>query len=264
MSEHIRLSRQGAAARITLDAPARNALTITMQEEMLEALATLAGDPSVRVLVIDGANGAFCSGAALDGLKPRDGKSLGAFVAELMDEISNPLIRAIRAFPHPVMSVVTGPAVGAGASLALAADIVIAAEDAFFLFPFAPKLGLIPDMGATWTLNQRLGTARAMGLTLLGGRLPAAKAAEWGLIWEVVTRDRLGEVDAALCAELASGPPGMAEALRGMFAAAQSDTFERLLDLEARRQADHLDSPAFEEGRRAFLEKRAPDFHRGK
>lgn len=258
---HIRVACAEGVARITLDAPGRNAMTIRMQEEIRAALDGLAADRAVRLLVIDGANGAFCSGAALDGLKSAGGQSLGDSVAAQMDVLSNPMIRDIRDFPHPVVSVVTGAAAGAGASIALAADITIAAETAFFLFPFAPKLGLIPDLGANWSLVQRLGPARAMGVALLGGRLPAATAADWGLIWDSVPDDVLEDRVAALCRDIADGPPGIAGALRDMFAAAQSGTFGDLLDREARQQARHLDSDAFEEGRRAFLEKRAPRFH---
>ncbi|MAC77434.1 MAG: enoyl-CoA hydratase [Rhodobacteraceae bacterium] len=260
--QHIRVSQTGPVARITLDAPGRNAMSIPMQEQIRAALASLADDIRVRVLLIEGANGAFCSGAALDGLKGDDNRSLGEVVAGLMDDLSNPMIREIRAFPHPVVAVVTGAAAGAGASIALAADITIAAESGFFLFPFAPKLGLIPDLGANWTLVQRLGEARAMGVALLGGRLPARTAAEWGLIWAAVPDEGLDDAVRALCDTLTAAPPGMVGSLRALFGAARDRGFDALLDIEARRQAKHLDSPAFDEGRRAFLEKRAPEFHR--
>ena len=287
-TEHIRLDVTGPVARITLDAPGRNALSIRMQTEIRAALAVLADDPRVRVLVIDGAGGAFCSGAALDGLGGGDasgnananananangsgnangrdggGESLGQVVAAQMDALSNPMIREIRAFPHPVVSVVAGAAAGAGASLVLAADVTLAGESGFFLFPFVPKLGLVPDLGANWTLVNRLGEARAMGLALMGGRLTATRAAEWGLIWQAVPDDALAEATDTLCAALAAAPPGMAGALRGLFAEARQSGFDPLLDREARQQAGHLDSPAFAEGRRAFLEKRAPVFATG-
>ena len=170
------------------------------------------------------------------------------------------MIRELRAFPKPVISVVDGAAAGAGASLALAADLTLASERSFFLFPFAPKLGLIPDLGANWALVHRMGEARAMGVALLGGRLTGRKAADWGLIWECVADDALEDALDALCQTLIAAPPGMVGALRRLVRDTREVGFDALLEIEARRQAGHLDSAAFEEGRRAFLEKRAPDF----
>lgn len=166
------LEENGPLARITLSGPARNALSLEMQGALRAALAGLAERGATRLLVLRGAGGAFCSGAALGDLAAAPGETLGGTVARQMEEMSNRLIADLQALPFTTLSVVEGAAAGAGASLALATDLTLAGESAFFLLPFAPALGLVPDLGASHVLADRLGRARAMGLALLGGGCP--------------------------------------------------------------------------------------------
>lgn len=256
------LEQEGPLARITLDGPARNALTLEFQRNLRATLADLTAEGSTRLLILRGAKGAFCSGASLGDLASEGGETLGETVSRQMHDISNRVIEDLQAVPFTTLSVVEGAAAGAGASLALATDLTIAAEKAFFLFPFAPNLGLMPDLGATHMLTERLGRARAMGAALLGGRITARQAADWGLIWQSLPEEALEAGVQTLAQALLAAPSGMAQGLRHVFSAAQTNSLSAQLALEADLQKTHLDSAAFEEGRRAFLEKRPADFHK--
>ncbi len=259
--QRITLTVDDGIAVLTLNQPQTlNALSTPLQEEMRDALAGLRDHGDARALIITGAGRAFSSGADLNTMDPPQDRSLGEQVSEMMRTLSNPMIEDIRDLPIPVISAVNGPAAGAGASVALAADLVIAAEDAYFLFPFVPTLGIVPDMGATWHLPRLLGNARALGLTLLGERLPAARAAQWGLIWAAVNGETLMAEAQALAARLAALPAGVAgQARRILDDAAQRGLGEQMEE-EARVQQGLIDSEAFQEGVRAFQEKRRPDF----
>lgn len=257
----IEVTRAGPVAILALTAEAtRNALSVAMQRDMLAALDLLAADESVGALILTGRGKSFCSGADLGGLVAERGETLGETVARLMDEVTHKLILRLRDFEVPVIAAVNGAAAGAGASLALACDIVVAAENAAFLFPFAPKLGLIPDCGATWHLARRVGPARALSLALTGERLSAVEAARIGLIAEAVADATLHERALALATAAAAAPPGVAGELRRAFDAALAQEFADQLDYERARQRLLLDSDAFAEGKQAFLEKRAPTF----
>jgi len=261
--ESILVEQENDIAVLTFNQPAsRNGLTAQLQTEMLEALDHLAQQADVRALILTGAGKAFCSGADLGRLGPEEGASLGQSVAKVMDELSNPLILALQNFPVPVVAAVNGAAAGAGMGIALAADIVIAARSAFFLSPFLPRLGIVPDMGTTWFLPQRVGRARAMGLMLLGDRLPADKAAEWGLIWSCVDDSVLMDEARQTAMRLASAPShAVTEARRALDEAAGHDLAAQL-DYEKERQRELLDLPSFREGVQAFFEKREPVFRR--
>lgn len=260
--ETIKLEVSEGIATLTLNQPgSRNGLTERLQHEMLEALANLARSPEARALIVTGAGLSFCSGADLGRLDSTDGSaSLGSSVAALMEKYSNLLIMALQNMPMPVVSAVNGAAAGAGISIALAADVVTAARSAFFLTPFLPRLGIVPDMGATWFLPHHLGRARAMGLMLLGDRLPAEKAQEWGLIWSCVDDAALMDEAKKIASRLARGPRHAAqEARRALDAAAQQDLAAQLA-YEKERQRHLLDLPSFKEGVQAFFEKREPVF----
>jgi 2-(1,2-epoxy-1,2-dihydrophenyl)acetyl-CoA isomerase len=261
--ETIRLELTGEIALLTLNQPAsRNGLTWRMQDEMLEALATIRQQRQVRALVVSGAGTSFCSGADLAALDSLAGGSLGDAVAKAMEESANPLILALQQLPVPTVCALNGPAAGAGVGLALAADVVIAARSAFFLLPFLPRLGIVPDMGSTWFLTQHLGRARAMGLMLLGGRLPAETAEQWGLIWRCVDDATLMEEAIRTASQLAKGPAhAAAEARRALDAAGRHDLPAQLA-YEKERQRELLDLPSFREGAQAFFEKREPKFDR--
>lgn len=260
--ETIKLELDADIAVLTLNQPAsRNGLTQRLQDEMLDALDRVAQQDEARALIVTGAGQSFCSGADL-GRLDSGSTSVGNAVAKIMEESSNPLILALRNMPMPVVSAVNGAAAGAGISIALAADIVVAARSAFFLTPFLPRLGIVPDMGATWFLPQHLSRARSLALMLLGDRLPAEKAVEWGLIWSCVDDAALMEEARTIASRLAKAPSHAAlEARRALDHAASHDLAAQL-DYEKERQRELLDLPSFREGVQAFFEKREPVFSR--
>ncbi len=240
---------------ITLNRPERlNALTVEMAEALSAALDAAAAEESCRALLLTGAGRAFCAGqdlTAIVGKAPAD-------LARLLDHY-NPLIRKLRALAVPVVCAVNGVAAGAGANLALACDIVLAARGASFVQPFA-RIGLIPDCGGTWLLPRLVGMARARALSMLAEPVAAATAAEWGMIWQVVEDDRLMAEARALAARLASAATlGLALTKRALDAAEAND-FDHQLDLERDLQAEAAISPDHAEGVRAFLAKRPPVF----
>src|SRR6266851_1515496 len=240
---------------ITLNRPERlNALTVEMAEALSTALDAAEADKSCRALLITGAGRAFCAGqdlTAIVGIAPAE-------IGNLLDHY-NPLIAKLRALPMPVVCAVNGVAAGAGANLALACDIVLAGEGASFLQAFA-RIGLIPDCGGTWFLPRLVGMARARALAMLAEPLPAATAAQWGLIWQVFADDRLMAEGHALAARLAGGATlGLGLTKRALDAAEAND-LEHQLELERDLQEEAGASPDHAEGVRAFLEKRPPVF----
>ena len=245
----------GAIARITLNRPDRlNSFTAAMHGELRDALANL-GD--ARVLVLTGAGRGFCAGQDLNDRNVAPGERVD--LGETVERDWNPLVRTLAALPQPVIARVNGVAAGAGASLAMACDLVIAARSAKFIQSFA-AIGLVPDTGGSWHLTRHLGQARAMGLALTGEPLPAEKAAEWGLIWKCVEDEMLdGEID-ALAYKLAAMPPLGLAAIKAMI----RTSWDRSLDAELDFQRDEMRRLGFtedyREGVAAFLEKRTPTF----
>ncbi|MES2261216.1 MAG: enoyl-CoA hydratase-related protein [Pseudomonadota bacterium] len=252
-------------ATLTMNDPAsRNGLTVTMQQEMLAALAQLALRDDVGALIVTGAGQSFCAGANLGQLDDNadSGATLGQRGARMMEKYANPLILALQELPFPVIAAVNGAAAGAGISLALAADITIAARSAFFIAPFLPRLGIVPDLGASWFLPRLAGRARTMGLVLLGERLPAETALQWGLIWECADDAMLLERARELARQLACAPAHSALEARRALAASERNDLAGQLDYEMERQRELLDRPTFQEGVNAFFEKREPRFTR--
>ena len=253
--KHIIAERSGYVARITLNRPERlNSFTRVMHGELREALGAL-GD--ARVVVITGAGRGFCAGQDLNDRAVAADKPVD--LGETVEECWNPLVRMLADLPQPVIARVNGVAAGAGASLAMACDIVVAAKSAKFIQSFS-ALGLVPDTGGSWHLTRHLGLARAMGLALTGEPLPADKAAEWGLIWKCVDDDALdGEVD-ALAAKLAALPPLGLAAIKRIV----RTSWDRSLDEELDLQRDEMRRLGFthdyREGVAAFLEKRPAVF----
>ena len=246
---------EAGIARLTLNRPDRlNSFTVEMHEEVADALAGL-GD--ARVLVLTGAGRGFCAGQDLNDRAVAPGQSVD--LGESVEKRYNPLIRTLTSLPMPVIARVNGVAAGAGANIALACDIVIAARSAKFIQSFA-SIGLIPDSGGTWALPRLVGQARALGLALTAEPLPAKKAAEWGLIWKAVADDALdAEVD-ALAAKFASAPTRGLAAMKKMIRQSWSHSLDEELDLQRDMMRELGMSDDYREGVAAFMEKRTPKF----
>lgn len=257
-------SVEGAIATLMLNEGARmNPLTEGLQRGCLEALQRVSGDTSIRALIITGKGKAFCVGADLAEFGRRaaqPGASTGAYVGEMMERTGNPIVAGIRSLPVPVVCAMNGVAAGGGVGFALAADMVVAARSAYFYLPFVPALGLVPDMGASWTLPRAIGRARALGLALTGEKLFAEKAAQWGLIWACVDDEQLQAKALQLAAQLAELPAGAIVEARRLFAAAETNSIEAQLALERSRQMELIEHPNFAEGVAAFAAKRKPLF----
>ncbi len=249
-------------ATLTLNLPAKlNPIALDLQRELREALARVQDDRGVRAVVLTGAGKAFCVGADLGAMHaPADGKSLGDETAEWMQAISHPLIEELRSLPVPVVCAVNGAAAGAGVGLALACDIVLAARSAYFYLPFLPRLGIVPDLGCTWFIPRRVGPARALGMALLDQRLPAEKAAQWGLVWDCVDDALLMREARETAQRLARLPPHAVREARQAFEASARHTLAEQLRYESERQRELIGGPSFAEGVSAFLQKRAPVF----
>jgi 2-(1,2-epoxy-1,2-dihydrophenyl)acetyl-CoA isomerase len=257
--ENILFSCDGGIARLTLNRPERmNSFNDAMHAEVREALDRVSADASLRVLLLTGAGRGFCAGQDLGDRTVAPGSEavdLGASI----ERNYRPLVLALRRLPLPVVCAVNGVAAGAGANIALACDIVIAAKSASFIQAFA-KIGLIPDSGGTYFLPRLVGTARAMGLAMLGERLIAEQAAEWGLIWQCVDDAELGATVEKLLRTLAGAPTaGLAATKRALYAAA-GNSLETQLDLERDLQRILGRSDDYREGVAAFAAKRAPRF----
>lgn len=252
----IRLEVVDAIATITLDRPAAlNALTVAMKRELLAAFRTVGRDRAVRVVVLTGAGRAFCAG---QDLKERLEPDAAPLAVELRERY-NPIIRAMHTLDQPIVGAINGIAAGAGASLAFACDIRLAAEGASFLLAFG-RLGLVPDSGATWFLPRLVGSAKAAELALLGDPLSAADAERFGLVARVVPAERLAKEAQGVAARLAELAPRALALTRRALRRSWSVDLDTALDDEAFDQgiagatADHA------EGIAAFLEKRSPRF----
>jgi 2-(1,2-epoxy-1,2-dihydrophenyl)acetyl-CoA isomerase len=252
--ETIETSQAGGVATVVMNRPAvMNALSSQMRLDLAQALR--AASQSARCIVLTGTGRAFCSGQDL-----QDATNLAAVDFErILNDEYVPLLRLITDCPVPVIAAVNGAAAGAGANLALACDVVIAAESASFIQAFT-RIGLIPDAGGTHWLPRQIGLARAMGAALFAEKISARQAADWGMIWEAVPDGDFAAVVATRAAQLAQGPTlayrALKQALRGSF----DLDLGAALALEARLQGQCGASGDFVEGVTAFLEKRAPRF----
>lgn len=242
---------------LTLNRPDKhNAATSEMLRHLLASLNEAAADDDVRALLLTGAGPAFCVGQDLsDPTASGDEPDLGA----LLEERWNPVIRAMRANPKPVVVAVNGTAAGAGMSLALAGDIVLAARSARF-YPAFSSIGLLPDSGGTWSLPRLVGPARAKALAMVTDSIGADEAFDLGMVWRVVDDESLMVEAEAVTDQLAAGPTLAYAAIKQAIEAAEANTLDEQLDLERDMQRDLGHSRDYREGVAAFMEKREPRF----
>ncbi|MBC7301444.1 MAG: enoyl-CoA hydratase/isomerase family protein [Nocardia sp.] len=257
MSESLLIHEEHGILRITIDRQARmNAIDLETMKELGETIIAARTRPEVRVIVLTGAGKAFCTGADLAAAAAAGGNEAAP---ELVMDSANRVVRAIVDSPLPVIAQVNGPAAGVGASIALAADLIYAADTAYLLLPFT-SIGLMPDGGASAVVAAAMGRVRAAELALLGARLPAAEAAAAGLITRSVPAGELSaQVDAA-AAKLAAGPRRALQLTKAAINAATLTQLDDALAREKTGQVELLTSADFLEGMTAMLTRRAPNF----
>jgi 2-(1,2-epoxy-1,2-dihydrophenyl)acetyl-CoA isomerase len=257
--ETVSVYRNGAAAKLELNRPERmNALNGQLRSDLLAAVEEVAGDDSIRAVLVTGAGRAFSSGADLRA--SRDPTPEGhPDVRSVLTGQYHPIITGIRQMPKPVMAAVNGAAAGIGLSLALACDLVLAAESAYFLLAFV-NIGLVPDGGSSLLVPSRVGFARAAELAMLGERLGASRALEWGLINQVWPDPELTGQAEALCSRLAEGPTGSYAGIKRQLNRWLYQHMAEQLEFEAQVQQERAASADFREGVAAFTEKRTPRF----
>jgi 2-(1,2-epoxy-1,2-dihydrophenyl)acetyl-CoA isomerase len=249
-----------SVATITLNRPERmNAMTNPLMQGISTALARVNADDGIRVVVLTGTGRGFCAGADLAQVADGPAEPSDAPDSEQSVDEFNTAMRALMDCPVPTIARVNGPAAGGGFGLALACDITVAAESAFFVATFGPNLGIVPDMGATWSIPLRVGRARALGITLLGERISAVEALAWGLIWSAVPDDELDAEVARVATILKRSSPSTVTRIRQTVDSAIHNSFSDQLDLEMRHQGV-LIPRNMREGALSFMEKRAPVF----
>lgn len=265
MDHRIEIDAEGVAI-ITLARPAQmNALSLEGFVALAGCFEELARDTSVRAVVLTGEGRAFCAGAALDGLASLLGTDAGGGVAAdqmqaLFDDRVNRLVRAMADLPKPLVCAVNGIAAGGGAGLALAGDVTLAAPEAAFALTFAPKLGILPDAGASWLVARALGRGRALPMMLTGAKVSAAQALDWGMIWQILPEAELLAGARALALTLGQQPAGVLGPLRRAVDLAPSQNLAAHLDFERDSNVALARSADFVEGVSAFLEKRPARF----
>jgi 2-(1,2-epoxy-1,2-dihydrophenyl)acetyl-CoA isomerase len=254
----IQFSITDQIARLTLNRPDRlNSFNVAMHEEVAVALQELRASDA-RVLVLTGAGRGFCAGQDLGDRSIAPG-SAGVDLGASIERYYKPLVMGLRQLPLPVIAAVNGVAAGAGANIALACDIVIAARSASFVQAFS-RLGLVPDSGGTWFLPRLVGNARAIGLTMLGDKLSAEEACAWGLIWQCVDDSELSAVVDNLARKLATAPTRGLACTKQAIYQSWSQELPAQLDLERDLQCELGQSADYAEGVAAFTEKRLPQF----
>ena len=262
--DNIEFEVDGGVAILKLNRPdSLNSFNAAMHAEVQEALAVAADHKKVRALVLTGKGRGFCAGQDLsDAAVAPDAQGNMPDLGDAVGNYYNPLIRRLTTLEKPIICAVNGVAAGAGANIALACDIVIAARGASFIESFA-KLGLIPDSGGTWILPRLVGMARAKGLAMLGPKISAEQACDWGMIWQVVDDDALLSTALALAEQMATQPTRGFAFTKQAFNASASHSLDEQLELEKElmRLAGKTDD--YKEGVLAFSEKRTP-LYKGK
>jgi 2-(1,2-epoxy-1,2-dihydrophenyl)acetyl-CoA isomerase len=256
--EKILLAKDNGLATLTLNAPDRlNAVSRKMIAEIKDCWADLAADASVRCVLLTGAGRGFCAGADL--ADPDREASATADTGAALDKFFNPVIRAMRALPKPIVAAVNGVAAGVGMSFALASDIAVAGKSASFLQAFA-RIGLLPDGGSTWFLPRLVGDQRARALAMLAPQIPAEQAKQWGLIWDVVEDAELMPTATEIARKLADGPTLALARIKEALNRSVGNDLSAQLDLERDSQRELGRSEDFTEGIAAFLGKRKAQF----
>ena len=255
----VKVETEDGVAVVTLNHPeVMNAISVDMLEGLIEALDFIEDKANgVRCVVLTGAGKGFCAGANLQGRNTSTSKSGGA--GSVLESHYHPILRRMRRLHCPMLTAINGAAAGAGMSLSLMGDLKLAGKSAYFLQAFR-RIGLVPDAGSTWMLPRLVGTARAMELSLLGEKLPAEKALDWGLINRVYDDADLMTEARKMAKELAHGPTRALALIRGLYWDSPENTFEEQLDLEYRTQRIAGATSDFKEGVTAFLEKRPAKF----
>ena len=255
----VQVERRDGFHIVTLNRPDRlNAFNETMHLALQGVIAGAEADLSCGALVLTGAGRGFCAGQDLsDRMSPEGGEAPD--LSRTIETFYNPLLRKLRHLPFPTIAAVNGVAAGAGANIALACDIVIAAESAKFIQAFS-KIGLVPDSGGTWLLPRLAGSARARALALLGDPLPAKTAADWGLIWKSVPDAELMAEATGMAEQFAAGPSQGYALIKQALDASETNDLDTQLDLERDLQGQAGRTADYAEGVRAFMEKRRPNF----
>lgn len=257
---HLRIAHRDGVRSLVLDRPdVLNSVNARMAEELIEALRWAADDEDVRAIVLTGNGRAFCAGQDLAEVLPREGErhpDLGDIVARQY----NPIVRAIRTAEKPVVCAVNGVAAGAGANLAFACDIVIASQEATFIQSFA-RIGLIPDSGGTFMLPRLVGLQRATAMAMLGEKVTADVAKQWGLVYDVVPPTVLADRSFDLARRLAAMPTRALGLIKRAFNASASNSLDEQLALEEELQREAGRTADYAEGVAAFCEKRPPSYH---
>ena len=257
--ENIQFQIENGIALLTLNRPDKlNSFTQAMHLEVRAALDALKADNSVRVLLLTGAGRGFCAGQDLSDRAVEPGAD-GVDLGHSVETYYAPLVMALKSLPMPVICAVNGVAAGAGANLALACDIVLAGKSASFVEVFC-KLGLIPDTGGTWHLPRLVGHARAMGMAMLGEKITAEKAEQWGLIWKCVPDDALMTEAMAMATHFSTAPTKGLAFTKQAFAASYANSLEEQLRLEGQMMRELGYSKDYREGVAAFMAKRTPNF----
>jgi len=256
--KHIKYAVARGVACLTFNRPeSLNSFTAAMHAEVAEVLEAAADDRAIRAVVITGAGRGFCAGQDLNDRNVAPGERVD--LGESVDQFYNPLIRRITGMEKPVICAVNGVAAGAGANLALACDLVFAAESAKFVESFA-MLGLIPDSGGSWHLPRMIGMARAKGMAMLMPKVTAQQAKEWGLIWEVIEDAKLMDTVMTLAEHLATQPTRGFAFTKQAFSASTTNTLDEQLELEKALMSTAGFTDDYAEGVKAFLEKRQPEY----
>ena len=254
----ILVSQEAGVLSVTLNRPDKlNAFNPDMHQLLRKALERARDEPEVRAVLLTGAGRGFCAGQDLAERNVSVETPLDLSVS--LGSYYNPLVRRMRELPKPIVCAVNGVAAGAGANIALACDLVIAARSASFVQSFA-RLGLVPDSGGTWFLPRLLGSARATGLALLGDKLSAEQAEQWGLIWRVVEDDKLLKEAMELAQVLAEGPTKGYGLVKKALNAAWGNSLDAQLDLERDLQREAGLTHDYREGVAAFMQKRKPQY----